>query len=148
MRKVETRWTPPEPPQVYVDKYRGWRVGQIGLAKVPEGWVAGADFPPEIWERIKFPILPISPGGRNPEAVRKAERVIEQRKEEFGEVFFFVYRDRECVFSWAVGAAIVQDLERDPFELFKEAREALAKEDKLRHEMKRGAYLLITGNLV
>ena len=125
----------------------GRRIKLFDLIGIPKGWVVNGGFKDEYWEKINTRILPLRPGGiLSPFSARRARKSVERLKEKHGgDVEIILVQDAETEHGWNGGPFLVSDLDKDPNEVLKEGSIAAKENNFILMEIKRRAYMAITG---
>lgn len=139
-----------ETPQLQAEKINGRRPDILDHMGAPKGWVVDSTLlSDEVWENIRTSALPITPGGLNPVARLKAKRDMEKWREKFGsgehELVLLAIPDRETLHGWGVRPVYIEDLKKEAGALLDEGFEALNKKDLDLSEVKRHAYMAVSG---
>ncbi|MEW6609916.1 MAG: hypothetical protein AB1414_21130 [bacterium] len=145
MRKIEES-REQDNPQVLAQKLHGRRIDLLERVGVPNGWVINGRIPQEIWTHIKTFAIPLTPGGLNPFKRREAEKQLAKVRRKYGaDAFMLMVPDDESFEGWSARPVLPTDFGRDPNQVLDEGSEASSKGDFLLADMKRCAFMAMTG---
>lgn len=119
----------------------------LNVAHVHPGWAIDGRTDPKVWEKIKSPAIALCPGGRDFREKEKTENTVSYYSHKFGEnVLVFLIPDSSSTRKWETYFILPSDLNKDPEILLKELIN-VPEDDSVLRAAKKGAYLLLTGNI-
>ncbi|GEM_PF-5094686 len=126
----------------------GGRTDILDSIKVPEGWVVTLDVPDGFWRICNTPAIPLKAikffGIFPTPASKEMTRLIKQ----YGAKIMMIVIPDEDTFEWySCGPILLSDLERtdNPATLLDESCDLILEDNQELADMKRRAYMMLTG---